>query len=239
MTLHIWDFGGQEIMHATHQFFLTERSLYLLVLNGRQGQEDAEAEYWLRLIASFGGDSPVIVVLNKVEPAPVRPEPAGAAAEVPEHQGVRPHRLRETGSASTSCGEAIAGEVDRLPHLRAKFPAEWFRHQGAAGGHGRQLRHASRSTASCARSSARPTPRRRRTWPGSCTRLGVALNYRDDPRLERQARAQPALGHRGAVRRAEREEAGGEQGRTQRGRPGAVPAGEGLPAVRCTGSCWS
>jgi GTPase SAR1 family protein len=28
--LNIWDFGGQEIMHATHQFFLTKRSLYLL-----------------------------------------------------------------------------------------------------------------------------------------------------------------------------------------------------------------
>jgi internalin A len=27
ITLHVWDFGGQEIMHSTHQFFLTERSL--------------------------------------------------------------------------------------------------------------------------------------------------------------------------------------------------------------------
>ena len=34
VCLHVWDFGGQEIMHSTHQFFLTERSLYLLVLNG-------------------------------------------------------------------------------------------------------------------------------------------------------------------------------------------------------------
>jgi internalin A len=65
VRLHIWDFGGREIMHATHQFFLTARSLYLLVLSGRQGGEDAEAEYWLQLIESFGGDSPVIVVLNK------------------------------------------------------------------------------------------------------------------------------------------------------------------------------
>jgi internalin A len=24
VTLNIWDFGGQEIMHATHQFFLTK-----------------------------------------------------------------------------------------------------------------------------------------------------------------------------------------------------------------------
>ena len=47
VRLHIWDFGGQEIMHSTHQFFLTQRSLYLLVLNGRQGHEDADADYWL------------------------------------------------------------------------------------------------------------------------------------------------------------------------------------------------
>ncbi len=64
--LHIWDFGGQEIMHATHQFFLTQRSLYLLVLAGRQGREDADAEYWLHLIASFGADSPVIIVQNRI-----------------------------------------------------------------------------------------------------------------------------------------------------------------------------
>jgi internalin A len=34
IQVNIWDFGGQEIMHATHQFFLTERSIYLLVLKG-------------------------------------------------------------------------------------------------------------------------------------------------------------------------------------------------------------
>ncbi len=35
-TLNIWDFGGQEIMYGTHRFFLTERSLYLLVLENRR-----------------------------------------------------------------------------------------------------------------------------------------------------------------------------------------------------------
>ena len=28
LQVNIWDFGGQEIYHATHQFFLTKRSLY-------------------------------------------------------------------------------------------------------------------------------------------------------------------------------------------------------------------
>ena len=45
IQLNIWDFGGQEIMHATHQFFLTKRSLYLLVLDSRLTQEENRVEY--------------------------------------------------------------------------------------------------------------------------------------------------------------------------------------------------
>ena len=71
VTLHIWDFGGQEMMHATHQFFLTARTLYLLVLERRRDGCDEEADYWFRLIRTFGGkDAPVVVVLNKQKDAP-------------------------------------------------------------------------------------------------------------------------------------------------------------------------
>ncbi len=64
---HFWDFGGQEIMHATHQFFLSKRSVYVLVLDGRK---DEKTEYWLKTIESFGGNSPVLVVLNKLDQNP-------------------------------------------------------------------------------------------------------------------------------------------------------------------------
>ncbi|MEM9563093.1 MAG: COR domain-containing protein [Actinomycetota bacterium] len=64
---NIWDFGGQEIMHATHQFFLSRRSIYLLVLDGRR---EERTEYWLRLIETFGKDSPILVVLNKADENP-------------------------------------------------------------------------------------------------------------------------------------------------------------------------
>lgn len=64
LLIHFWDFGGQEIMHATHQFFLTKRCLYLLVLDSRK---DEKAEYWLNYIKSFGGDAPVLIVLNKID----------------------------------------------------------------------------------------------------------------------------------------------------------------------------
>ncbi|GAK50293.1 leucine-rich-repeat protein [Candidatus Moduliflexus flocculans] len=59
ITVHLWDFGGQEIMHTTHQFFLSKRSLYILVLDGRK---EEKTEYWLKHIATFGGASPVVIV---------------------------------------------------------------------------------------------------------------------------------------------------------------------------------
>ncbi|MCI5119539.1 MAG: GTPase, partial [Candidatus Electrothrix sp. LOE1_4_5] len=59
LRCNLWDFGGQEIMHATRQFFLSRRSLYVLVLDGRR---DERPEHWLRYIETFGGDSPVLVV---------------------------------------------------------------------------------------------------------------------------------------------------------------------------------
>jgi len=67
MFVNFWDFGGQEIMHATHQFFLSERSLYVLVVDTRK---DEKTEYWLKHIESFGGDSPVLVVINKIDENP-------------------------------------------------------------------------------------------------------------------------------------------------------------------------
>jgi internalin A len=39
LILNTWDFGGQQIYHATHQFFLTKRSLYIVVWNARLGAE--------------------------------------------------------------------------------------------------------------------------------------------------------------------------------------------------------
>lgn len=65
--LNVWDFGGQEIYHSTHQFFLTERSLYLLVWDALAEDEYGRIDYWLKTIQSFAADSPVIIVVNKCD----------------------------------------------------------------------------------------------------------------------------------------------------------------------------
>lgn len=64
ITANFWDFGGQTIYHSTHQFFLSKRSIYILVLDGRKEQEE---EYWLKMIENFGENSKIFVVINKID----------------------------------------------------------------------------------------------------------------------------------------------------------------------------
>ena len=62
-----WDFGGQEIYHATHQFFLTKRSLYLFVTEARKDLRYDDFYYWLNIINTLAGNSPVLLVQNKAD----------------------------------------------------------------------------------------------------------------------------------------------------------------------------
>jgi GTPase SAR1 family protein len=67
IRLHIWDFGGQELMYSAHSFFLTRRAVYLIVLDGRR---EEKAEYWLKQIEIVAGACPVFVIVNKVDENP-------------------------------------------------------------------------------------------------------------------------------------------------------------------------
>lgn len=67
--LHFWDFGGQEIMHASHRFFMSSRSLYILVLDSRDDTGRCHWR-WLRHIEKYGENPPVIVAMNKMDANP-------------------------------------------------------------------------------------------------------------------------------------------------------------------------
>jgi internalin A len=123
VTAHVWDFGGQEVMHATHQFFLSQRSVYVLLLNSRN---DDQAEKWLKHAASFGGRSPVLVVLNKIDENPSFEVNRKTLQE--KYPQIRDFfRL----SAKTDKGvdefrEALRREIDRADTRRTPFPKHWL-----------------------------------------------------------------------------------------------------------------
>lgn len=127
IRVNIWDFGGQEIMHATHQFFLTRRSLYVLVLDARKGENESNLYYWLRLIQSFGGDSPVLVVTNKSEPPNL--------LELNENRLAKDYAPNIRGFFRTSCLDgrgvpeleiAIGREIRALEHVYNAVPESFL-----------------------------------------------------------------------------------------------------------------
>ena len=67
VMLHLWDFGGQDILHSMHRIFLTERTIYVVLVDGSTGTQDDRARYWLQNIQSFAKDAPVVLVLNKLD----------------------------------------------------------------------------------------------------------------------------------------------------------------------------
>ena len=72
LTVHFWDFGGQVMAHATHQFFMRARCLYVIVLAARSEiNANEEAEYWLEHVRAFGDSAPVLLVGNKADQLPV------------------------------------------------------------------------------------------------------------------------------------------------------------------------
>uniref|UniRef100_A0A914XFE4 non-specific serine/threonine protein kinase n=1 Tax=Plectus sambesii TaxID=2011161 RepID=A0A914XFE4_9BILA len=58
----IWDFAGQAVYYNSHQFFLSNRAIYLLLWNARLGYEHAGLDFWLSSIACHAPLAPVFVV---------------------------------------------------------------------------------------------------------------------------------------------------------------------------------
>ncbi|MEK7399563.1 MAG: COR domain-containing protein, partial [Candidatus Poribacteria bacterium] len=181
VRLHIWDFGGQEIMHSTHQFFLTQRSLYLLVLNGRKGHEDEDAEYWLSLIKSFGEDSPIIVVLNKIKEFPFDVNRRNLEDKFPKIQKfIETDCEDETGIDELR--KIIEKETDRLEHLRDAFPSSWFAIKDNLAGMKENYLTFEQYRDICSKNNE-DDRQGQDSLAFHLHNLGIALNYRDDPRL--------------------------------------------------------
>lgn len=67
IRLNYWDFGGQDILHSMHRIFLARNTLYVIVLNTRNDNQDAQAIFWLRYVEAYAPGSPVLLVMNKTD----------------------------------------------------------------------------------------------------------------------------------------------------------------------------
>ena len=125
IILNTWDFGGQQIYHATHQFFLTKRSLYIVAWNARLGVEQGRLDYWLETIKAHAPDAPVLLVATYIDERmpdlnyqlykDVYPQIVG-------HLGVS-NKNRE---GITELKTLLADQALRLPLMGQPWPEKWL-----------------------------------------------------------------------------------------------------------------
>ena len=124
----IWDFGGQQILQATHQLFLSKRSIYVLVVEDRKNDQhkDQDIDKWLTQINSLGGKPPILVVKNKTDENP--------------HSDIQTQKLKTKfknienfHEISCKTEDGLKGLKEELSHLvinlsmrRIELPTNWL-----------------------------------------------------------------------------------------------------------------
>jgi internalin A len=188
VKVNIWDFAGQVVTHSTHQFFLSESSVYVLVLTGREDTQKLDAEYWLRLIRAFACDereqvAPVIVVLNKFDQHPFKVDRNALQEKYPFIAGFIKADCK-SGLGIDALKSRLAEAIGAIPIVRQPFKLSWWKiKQRLEKAQRRQHYFPYRTFQAICAKEGETEADRQRFLADVFHVLGVALNYGDDPRL--------------------------------------------------------
>ena len=132
IRLNIWDLGGQEFMRSTHQFFFSERTLYVLVTLARR--ERNELNLWLKLANQLGNKAPVLVVINKIDLDPHDLDRKSLERDYPNIIGFvrtciydcKDCKAAESLEILKNKIKATVIDKDLMPGVFEQRPQEWF-----------------------------------------------------------------------------------------------------------------
>jgi len=128
---NIWDFGGQVIQYMTHQFFLTPRSLYILVADDRK--QHSNFPYWFRVIdllgkSEDGQHSPILVILNENNNSAITNFDINRYGIQYPHLNITKHEvnLAVNDMRFFEMRDKIQDMMSRLHHIGSQLPQNWI-----------------------------------------------------------------------------------------------------------------
>ncbi|MDZ8224375.1 COR domain-containing protein, partial [Nostoc sp. ChiVER01] len=122
--VNIWDFGGQEIYHTTHQFFLTKRSLYAVVADLRK--QDTDFFYWLNVVKLLSDDSPLLIIKNEKQERKWEINENNLRKEFINFKETLSTNLA-TNRGLTQILDKVQHFISSLPHVGIKLPKTWVK----------------------------------------------------------------------------------------------------------------
>lgn len=188
--VNIWDFGGQEIYHATHQFFLTRRSVYVLVCDDRK--ENTDFSYWLQVVEMLSDGSPLLIVQNEKHDRTRDINLSSLRARFSNLCGSFATNL-QTKRGLNEVIAAIRKELENLPHVGVGLPATWKRVRTALEQDQRDYISLEEYLTICQQHGF--TRREDKLQlSGYLHDLGICLHFQDDPLLKNTVVLKPAWG---------------------------------------------
>ncbi len=190
--VNVWDFGGQEIYHATHQFFLTRRSVYALVTDERK--EDTDFEYWLEIVNLLSGASPLVIVQNQKQGRAHGVDLGTLRHLYPNLVGAVPLNLADpTNPGLAEAVSIIRRELERLPHVGTALPRTWRKVRLALENDPRDHITADEFFSVCSANEFTRTEDMEQLG-GYLHDLGICLFFQDDPVLRKTVILKPEWG---------------------------------------------
>lgn len=191
--VNIWDFGGQEIYHTTHQFFLTKRSLYVLLSDNRA--ENTDFNYWLSSVQLLSDESPLLLMQNERSERKHRVNDVGMRGSFKILKQVFSFNLAKDKKKLSEFRRQIEAQISELPHIGTELPKIWVAIR-------RELEEMSKSVPFITDSeylevcSSYGMVERERAWFLSdyFHDLGVLLHFKDNPILKRWIILRPEWG---------------------------------------------
>jgi internalin A len=178
--VNFYDFGGQEIYHATHQFFLSKRSLYLLVVDTRQ--DNANFNYWLEIIELLSEASPSLIIKNEKQDRICQINENQLRGRFPNLEKILPTNLFNN-RGLPDVVDAVQHHISQLPHIGMPLPRTWVRVRDALEVDSRNYITQQEFLELCEINGFRS---RKDKLQHSCYLhdLGVCLHFQDDPVLK-------------------------------------------------------
>ncbi|MGC9972542.1 MAG: COR domain-containing protein [Bryobacteraceae bacterium] len=190
LRVNIWDFGGQEVYHATHQFFLTRRSLYALVADDRK--EDTDFNYWLQAVELLSDRSPLLIVQNERQDRQRDINLGSLRARFPNLKEAYRTNLA-TNRGLDDLVAAIRQELERLPHIGTPLPRTWKRVRESLEKDPRNHIGIDEYLAICQEHGFKRREDKLQL-SGYLHDLGICLHFQDDPVLSKTVILKPKWG---------------------------------------------
>ncbi len=141
IALNIWDFGGQDIYHATHRLFMRTRAIFVVCWDWETEHTPEQTEngiiyrnytlpYWLDYAKELGDDSPIIVVRTKCEDSRFENEELKGKKELATQYGVK--KFHNTDAETQTGYNGLERLVNKIlneklqEHQGLNMPLQWW-----------------------------------------------------------------------------------------------------------------